>query len=103
MNTQTPHARKPEKVYKDVIMIVDSQRDLHGVPVPFAIWEIAESIKHSRSQVSRILKHLIHLGFIFKKQTGWANRIYKTTKMWTSTQVVITQYELYRFVKGRNI
>src|SRR3990167_4050329 len=93
---------KPEKIYKDVIMVIDNHCDM-GIPVPFAIWEVADAIRHSRSQVARILKHLIYLGFVFKRRTGYANRIYKITKAWTSSQHVIKQYELYRFVKGRNI
>ena len=93
---------KPEKIYKDVIMIIDSKRD-NGIPVPFAIWEIADVIHHSRSQVSRILKHLIYLNFVFKLKGGFANRIYKITKAWISVNIVIKQYELYRFVKGRNL
>ena len=95
--------RKPEKVYKDVIMIIDSKRDLSGNPIPLAIWEIAELTRYSRSQVSRIMKHLIWLDYVFKLRTGWANRIYKASKKWVNTEQVIKQYELYRFVKGRNI
>jgi len=102
MTTATQRPSRPEKIYKDVIMIIDNCRD-HGAPVPFAIWEIAGAIQHSRSQVSRILKHLIYLGFVFKRRTGFANRTYKVTKAWSSVPHVIHQYELYRFVKGRNL
>ena len=94
--------RKPEKIYKDVIIMIDNYRDF-GMPIPFAIWEIADTIHHSRSQVSRILKHLIYLNFVFKRRSGFANRLYKITKTWTSASQVIRQYELYRFVKGRNL
>jgi len=90
--------KKPEKIYKDVIMILDSKRNDKGEPVPFAIWEIADISKHSRSQIARVLNHLIHLGFVFKLKTGFASRIYKITKNWVSVDHVIKQYELYKSI-----
>lgn len=95
--------RKPEKIYKDLILFIDTVRDSDGTVKPFAMWEVRQALGVSSSSITRVIRRLIHMGYVFKMKTGFANRYYKMTKKWTSANAVIEDYEMHRMVIGRDM
>ena len=85
--------KKPEKVYRDVIMTIDGIRDSKNERGPFAIWEIVEATHYSSTQIARILKRLMYMDLVFKLRTGFNNRFYKATWHGKSVLQVIEQYD----------